>query len=270
MNNPLDTFWSDGVPPISEAPPGDLLQIATTLPDKVIDTLLPELMMTHAEAKECDKRIEGKWHEFYRELITMRDREGWKALGFLSWDKYLRAKAEKLGLDHSTLTRRIQAGTVREEIAEQGVSVRNMADSHARELDRLDTPEKKAEAWKLAQELSQQNPPSGKAAEFYHPGKVYTEYVRTAVETLLPPEDDEEADPFNPNTRHRVEHKPLPPTVPLVTDPDDDKWELADYRFADYRPHAEVVFVRFCFEDGRTGETWVPVGVWKEVAESLK
>ena len=228
------------------------------------DTLLPEIPFSQAEAVACDKRIDSTARAFYEELRQMRDRQGWRVLGFSSWESYLRKKAEKSGVDRSTIIKRLQAGDVRQELTEQGVSVRGVSDVQARELDKLETPEQKAAALRLAQEMSESNPPEGKGGEFHRPGKIYTDYVKQAVETLLPPADDE-SDPFNPNTRNSVAHKPMPPKQASAPISHTDR-ELADFICCEYKPGADVMFISFRVAPGEEYESWVPV---REIREAL-
>jgi hypothetical protein len=43
------------------------------------------VMMTMEEARACVERVKGGIEQMRRDLLELREREGWKALGYDSW-----------------------------------------------------------------------------------------------------------------------------------------------------------------------------------------
>jgi hypothetical protein len=263
MDNLVDALF-EGRPSTLTVEEPELLQIATT-------------SLTQGEASALDRRIDRTAQSLYSDLCQMRDREGWHALGFSSFDKYLRSKSGKIGMDYTTVLRKLQAGDTRTAITQAGVSTKGMADTHARELARL-PEEKRAEGWQRAQEIAADYKPVGKAAEHHHVGKVLTSHVEAAVSELLQfatTEEGEERDAFegdarpdffSPDNRRRVSEKPLPPE-PVTTLPQEQEEPPHSYIFAGLEVFADAPVI-FIYGDDGDERAVIPVQI-KTIMEAI-
>lgn len=67
-------------------------EIAVTEPTRVVG----ELMMTADEARACVERIKAQAEDIAAQLLDLRERQGWKALGYTTWQDCVRDE-----FDHS-------------------------------------------------------------------------------------------------------------------------------------------------------------------------
>jgi hypothetical protein len=111
-------------------------------------------MMTEAEARERVKQINNQIGEIGKLLLDMKEREGWKALGYSNW--YECAAAE-FKISQSRIYQLLDASKTQQEIS----TICGMAptrESQLREFSDIETPEEKAAVYKAAIETA----PNGK------------------------------------------------------------------------------------------------------------
>lgn len=95
--------------------------------------------MTWDEAVSTNEQINGKAAELARLLIDMRDRKGWKALGFKSWTAYL--SSDMLQFSRKHLTELVRAKPVTERLQDVGiVTNHSVANALASFPDELQIP----------------------------------------------------------------------------------------------------------------------------------
>lgn len=95
--------------------------------------------MTWDEAVAQNERINGKAAELARLLIEMRDRKGWKALGFKSWTAYL--SSDMLKFSRQYLSEMVRAAPVNERLQVAGITANHsVANALATFPDELQVP----------------------------------------------------------------------------------------------------------------------------------
>lgn len=155
--------------------------------------------MTKPEAKRCIVAIENKGTETRQLLLDLRDREGWKALGYTSFYECLRKEFNR---SRQTYWRIVRAADVEaslllaiDEEPELGnimlPTVKGLGLLHLLELEKLDEPALRLKALENARQTAKRKTYVGKAAKYNNPGKVTSAMIQNAVSKLLPHLEDE-------------------------------------------------------------------------------
>ena len=130
-----------------------------------LELIAPDAIMTRKEADAFYDRAKNSGRDFLVALLQLKQRDGWRALGFASWASLTDKLASEIGVDSRTVERQVEAAEIKANIG------RNLPDSHARELKGFDADEQKS-IYERAREIQQAAPtPVGKAATFYNPYK---------------------------------------------------------------------------------------------------
>lgn len=158
--------------------------------------------MTNAQAKACIRAIDAKGSETRKLLLDLRDREGWKALGYPSFYECLRKEFNR---SRQSYWRMVRAADVEaslllaiDEEPKLGnimlPAVQSLGLLHLLELEKLNTPTLRLKALENARNVAARKTYQGKAAQYNKPGKVTTAMIRTAVDKLSPNTEDEPED----------------------------------------------------------------------------
>jgi hypothetical protein len=106
------------------------------------------ILMSVDEAKECIRRIRNNLESIRYDLLTLHEREGWKALGYSNWRE---CATNEFGSSQAQVYRLLSEGRTEQAI---GVPIGSTPGSHLRELATLDTTEEQKQALARADELA--------------------------------------------------------------------------------------------------------------------
>lgn len=110
------------------------------------------VVMSEIEARACVDRIKALTEDVAALLLDLRDRDGWQALGYESWQECIQAEFH---MSRSYAHRLINAHLVEQVLTLPIGNVEHLPESHARELvPLLDQPDKMRAALKDAIETS--------------------------------------------------------------------------------------------------------------------
>jgi hypothetical protein len=164
-------------------------------PLMVLNATLGEAVKLHKQALQQA----GSCFETLREIY---ERKAYLQLQCTTFEDYMakfKREAGYLAIDRATFYRKLAHKEVVQTLSDAGVDTRNLTQQQAAKLNQL-PPALQAETYKKAQELSNEEPPSGPAAKYHHTGKVYLEKLDEAIaETTSKVLDDDVPDPFDPN-----------------------------------------------------------------------
>ena len=113
--------------------------------------------MTLGEAKVCVKKINEHVDDAYRLVLELRDRNGWKTLGYASW---IECAVEEFGKSKGRVYQLLQAAQIKLEIEGDSTMVENVPERSLRPLAALDTPKERQEAWKEAKATAPDGKPT--------------------------------------------------------------------------------------------------------------
>lgn len=235
---------------------------------------------TAGEAKRLEKQAYAQAGSLFDTLREIHERKAFLHLGATSFDHWysgFRAKVKHV-MDITTFYRQLAHREVTQVLTDAGIDARGINQHHAAVLNKL-PPGMIPEAVETARQKAREYEPTGKAAEFHHPGKVLTSFVEEAVAERIEKFADETPDPFDDGqaeadarpdffaARTPVQSaKPLPPKQASAPLSPVDR-PLADFICCEYKPGADVIFISFRVAPGEEYESWVPVG---KIREALK
>ena len=99
--------------------------------------------MTEPEARRCVIRINEHVQNALDLVLELRDRKGWKALGYPSW---IDCAVAEFGKSKSRVYQLVQAAQIQLELHPFSTNVESLPEAHLRPLAALDTPEEKRDA----------------------------------------------------------------------------------------------------------------------------
>lgn len=112
-------------------------------------------LMSRDDAEVCVQRIRAGMESIRTDVLRLKEGEGWRALGFLTWRDCVE---EEFGQSQAYLYRLLSAAKIEREISPIGEKSTPIPESHLRELAPLrDEPEAMREVWREVTETHGEN-----------------------------------------------------------------------------------------------------------------